>query len=41
MLLQTPWHLYRDCITNKEVKMRTENAIGPYEDFLTSVKNAN
>ena len=29
---------YRDHITNEEVKARTENAIGPYEDFLTSVK---
>ena len=29
---------YRDHITNKEVKARIENAIGPYEDLLTSVK---
>ena len=29
---------YRDHITNEEVKARTENAIGPYEDLLTSVK---
>ena len=30
--------LYRDHITNEEVKARTGNAIGPYEDILTSVK---
>ena len=29
---------YRDHITNEEVKTRTGNAIGPYEDLLTSVK---
>ena len=29
---------YRDHITNEEVKARIGNAIGPYEDFLTSVK---
>ena len=29
---------YRDHITNQEVKARTGNAIGPYEDLLTSVK---
>ena len=29
---------YRDHITNKEVKTRTENATGLYEDLLTSVK---
>ena len=29
---------YRDHITNEEVKARTGNAIGPYEDLLTSVK---
>ena len=29
---------YRDHITNEEVKARIENAIGPYEDLLTSVK---
>ena len=29
---------YRDHITNEEVKVRTGNAIGPYEDLLTSVK---
>ena len=29
---------YRDNITNKEVKARIGNAIGPYEDLLTSVK---
>lgn len=29
---------YRDHITNVEVKTRIENAIGPYEDLLTSVK---
>ena len=29
---------YRDHMTNKEVKARTGNAIGPYEDLLTSVK---
>ena len=29
---------YRDYITNEEVKARTGNAIGPYEDPLTSVK---
>ena len=28
----------RDHITNEEVKARIENAIGPYEDLLTSVK---
>ena len=33
---------YRDHITNKEVKARIGNAIGPYEDLQTSVKkNAN
>ena len=30
--------LYRDHITNEEMKARTGNAIGPYEDLLTSVK---
>ena len=30
--------LYRDHITNEEVKARIGNAIGPYEDLLTSVK---
>ena len=29
---------YRDHITNGEVSARTGNAIGPYEDPLTSVK---
>ena len=29
---------YKDHITNEEVKARTGNAIGPYEDLLTSVK---
>ena len=29
---------YRDHITNKEVKERIGNAIGPYEDLLTTVK---
>ena len=28
----------RDHITNEEVKARNGNAIGPYEDLLTSVK---
>ena len=32
---------YRDHITNEEVKARIENAIGPYEDLLISVKDAN
>ena len=31
---------YRDHMTNEEVKARIGNAIGPYEDFLTSVKDA-
>ena len=29
---------YRDHITNGEVKVRIGNAVGPYEDLLTSVK---
>ena len=29
---------FRDNQTNEEVKVRTGNAIGPHEDFLTSVK---
>ena len=29
---------YRDHITNEEVKARIGNAIGPYEDLLTTVK---
>ena len=29
---------YRDHVTNKEVKTRTGNTIGPYEDLMTSVK---
>ena len=29
---------YRDHITNEEVKARIGNAIGPYEDLLTSVQ---
>ena len=29
---------YRDHITNEEVKAKTGNSIGPYEDLLTSVK---
>ena len=32
---------YRDHITNEEVKARIGNAIGPYEDLLTTVKYAN
>ena len=30
---------YRDYITNEEVKAKTGNAIGQYEDLLTSVKH--
>ena len=30
---------HRDHITNKEVKARTGNAIGPYKDILTPVKS--
>ena len=30
--------LYRDHITNEDVKARIGNTIGPYEDLLTSVK---
>ena len=30
---------YRDHITNKEMETRTENAIGLYEDLMTSVKS--
>ena len=29
---------YRDHMTNEEVKARIGNAIGPYEDLLTTVK---
>ena len=29
---------YRDHITNEEVKARTGNAIGPYEDLLTQTE---
>ena len=29
---------YRDHITNEKVKTRIGNAIGPYEDLLTSMK---
>ena len=29
---------YTDHVTNEEVKPRIGNAIGPYEDVLTSVK---
>ena len=29
---------FRDHITNEEVKARIENAMGPYEDLMTSVK---
>ena len=29
---------YRDHITNEEVKARIGNALGPYEDLLTTVK---
>ena len=29
---------YRDHITNEEMKTRTGNTIGPYEDLLTSAK---
>ena len=29
---------YKDHVTNEEVKARIGNAIGPYEDPLTSVK---
>ena len=29
---------YRDHVISEEVKARTGNAIGPYEDLLTSVK---
>ena len=38
MFLQTPQYLFRDHITHDEVKARPGNAIGPYEDLLTSVK---
>ena len=31
-------NLYRDHLTNKEVRTRIENTIRPYEDLLTSVK---
>ena len=30
---------YRDHIINEEMKARTGNTIGPYEDLLTLVKN--
>ena len=30
--------MYRDHITNEEVKARIRNAIGPYENLLTSAK---
>uniref|UniRef100_A0A0L8I8J5 Uncharacterized protein n=1 Tax=Octopus bimaculoides TaxID=37653 RepID=A0A0L8I8J5_OCTBM len=29
---------YRDCVTNKEVKRRIRQAIGPYEELLATVK---
>ena len=29
---------YRDRVTNEEVRNRIRQAIGPYEDFLTTVK---
>ena len=32
------WISNRDHMTQKEVKTRMENAIGPHEDLLTSVK---
>ena len=38
MFPQTLGILYRDHITNEEVKARIGNAIGPYEDLLTTVK---
>ena len=38
MLPQTHGILYRDHMTNDEVKARVGNAIRPYEDLLTSVK---
>ena len=38
MFPQTPRYLYRDHITNEEVKARIGNAIGPYEDLLTTMK---
>ena len=39
MLPQTPWYPVQRShkLTNEEVKTRTGNAIGPYED-LTSMK---
>ena len=37
-LRKLPGISYRDHITNEEVKARIGNAIGPYEDLLTSVK---
>ena len=38
MLSKTFAHLYRDHVTNEEVRNRIRQAIGPYEDLLTTVK---
>ena len=38
MIHKLPGISYRGHITNEEVKTRTGNAIGPYEDLLTTVK---
>ena len=38
MLSKTFGHSYRDHDTNEEVRNRIRQAIGPYEDLLTTVK---
>ena len=32
---------YKDNVTNEEVRAKIQQAIGPHEDLLTIVKNAN
>ena len=33
--------LYKDHVTNEEVRAKIQQAIGPHEDLLTIVKDAN
>ena len=38
VLLQGITHLYKDHVTNEEVRVKIQQAIGPHEDLLTIVK---
>ena len=40
MLLQDTWHLYKDHVTNEEGHAKIQQAIGPHEDLLATVKRS-